>query len=463
MDRRSRPSPQLIVAANRLPVKRLDDGTWETSPGGLVSALAPVLREREGSVWVGWAGDTESAPDPFGHDGLQLHPVELSANELDQYYEGFSNASLWPLYHDAIAQPEYHRSWWEAYVRVNHRFADTILEIAEPGATVWVHDYQLQLVPAMLREAEPDLHIGFFLHTPFPARELFLRLPWRTQVVEGLLGADLVGFQTKVMAHNFRYVAPRVSYALVRGSSLVHGDRTTVAKTFPIGIEHRRFVDAAERPDILADIEGLRDSVGHAQTVLLGVDRLDYTKGIERRLQAYRELLADGRLDPAKTVMIQIAEPSRSNVNMYPEIRAMVEQLVGEINGEFATVDRPAIIYLHRSHNFDELMAMYRLADVMLVTPFRDGMNLVAKEFVATRVDNTGSLVLSEFAGAANELKGAVLVNPYDIEGLKRAIAEAVYMPLAEQHNRMSSMRKVVARNNAHRWATSFLDVLEST
>ncbi|MGI9602144.1 MAG: alpha,alpha-trehalose-phosphate synthase (UDP-forming) [Acidimicrobiales bacterium] len=466
MERRSTATPQLIVAANRLPVRRVeghDGSSWETSPGGLVSALAPVLRERDEAVWVGWAGDTGPAPEPFSLDELDLHPIGLSAANMQQYYEGFSNASLWPLYHDAIAAPEYHRTWWEAYVRVNHRFADAILDIAKPGATVWIHDYQLQLVPAMLREVLPDLRIGFFLHIPFPARELFLRLPWRTQIVEGLLGADLIGFQTKVMAHNFRYVAPRVSYALVQGSSIVHGDHTTVAKTFPIGIEHRRFIEAAQRPDILADIERLRDSIGHPETVLLGVDRLDYTKGIERRLVAYRELLAEGRLDPASTVMIQIAEPSRSNVNGYSEIRATVEQLVGEINGQFATMERPAVHYLHRSHNFDELMAMYRLADVMLVTPFRDGMNLVAKEFVATRVDDTGALVLSEFAGASNELKGALLVNPYDVEGLKNAIAAAASMSPAEQQTRMSSMRKVVSRNNAHRWATSFLEVLEAT
>ncbi|MDH4171850.1 MAG: trehalose-6-phosphate synthase, partial [Acidimicrobiia bacterium] len=256
----------------------------------------------------------------------------------------------------------------------------------------------------------------------------------------------------------------RLSYGLVTGASIVHGDRTTVAKTFPIGIDHRRFIDAAERPDILADIERLRDSIGHPDKVLLGVDRLDYTKGIERRLMAYRELLSEGRLNAASTVMIQIAEPSRSNVLGYAEIRAQVEQLVGEINGQFATMERPAIHYLHRSHNFDELMAMYRLADVMVVTPYRDGMNLVAKEFVATRVDDTGSLVLSEFTGASNELKvGALLVNPYDVEGLKDAIAYAVAMPADEQRQRMSAMRKIVARNNAQRWASSFLDVLEAT
>ncbi|MDH4169913.1 MAG: trehalose-6-phosphate synthase, partial [Acidimicrobiia bacterium] len=207
MNGRSGSRPQLIVAANRLPVRRVEtpDGSrWETSPGGLVSALAPVLRERDDAVWVGWAGNTGPAPEPFTIDGFDLHPIGLSAANIQQYYEGFANGSLWPLYHDAIAQPEYHRTWWEAYVRVNHRFADAIADIAQPDATVWIHDYQLQLVPAMLRQRMPDLHIGFFLHIPFPARELFLRLPWRTQIVEGLLGADLVGFQSKVMAHNFR-------------------------------------------------------------------------------------------------------------------------------------------------------------------------------------------------------------------------------------------------------------------
>ncbi len=457
----------LIVVANRLPVRRvstIDGSEWITSPGGLVSALAPTMTERGNATWVGWAGTAGRAPEPFTHEGIRLVPIELSRAEVQQYYEGFSNSTLWPLYHDAIAQPEYHRTWWDAYVKVNRRFADTVLDIADKDATVWVHDYQLQLVPGMLRQAMPDLRIGFFFHTPFPARELFLRLPWRAQIVRALLGADLIGFQTEVMAHNFRHVVPRFLDDVssdIDDEVISWAGRSTVAQRHPIGIDYDRFATAASSPETASAVDTLQEALNHPRTVLLGVDRLDYTKGIERRLRAYSELLDEDRVSADDTVLIQIAEPSRTNVNGYAEIRAEVEQLVGEINGTHGTMTRPAVHYMHRSHAFEELIAMYRLADVMLVTPFRDGMNLVAKEYVATRFDDTGVLVLSEFAGAAHELPQSVLVNPYDIDGLKEAIEFAVSMDRGEQRNRMSAMRTAVATNTAQHWARTFIEELE--
>ncbi len=457
---------QLIVVANRLPVRNVSDRDgqrWVSSPGGLVSALAPVMTSRPNASWVGWSGAAGRAPDPFVHDDISLYPVELSRADVQLHYEGFSNGTLWPLYHDAIAEPEYHRTWWDAYVKVNRRFADAVLEIAEPDATVWVHDYQLQLVPGMLREALPDLRIGFFLHTPWPARELFLRLPWREQIVRGLLGSSLIGFQTEVMAHNFRHVVPR----LVDGSEITDdivtvAGRPTVCKRHPIGIDVERFSAAATEPATSTAVEALRGKLHQPRTVLLGVDRLDYTKGIAQRLRAYGELLDEDRLSAEDTVLIQIAEPSRTNVNGYADIRSEVEQVVGEINGNYGTMIRPAVHYLHRSHDFDELIALYRLADVMLVTPFRDGMNLVAKEYVATRFDDTGVLVLSEFAGAVHELEQSVQVNPYDTDGLKEAIEHAVLMRPDEQSARMSAMRQTVAASTAHTWASSFLAELEA-
>ena len=397
MNGRSGSRPQLIVAANRLPVRRVEtpDGSrWETSPGGLVSALAPVLRERDDAVWVGWAGNTGPAPEPFTIDGLDLHPIGLSAANIQQYYEGFSNGTLWPLYHDAIAQPEYHRTWWDAYVQVNHRFADAIADHRRTGR----HGVGPRLsAPAGVRRCSgrilPDLRIGFFLHIPFPARELFLRLPWRTQIVDGLLGADLIGFQSKVMAHNFRYTVPRVCLTPSVTGAVDHARRPNHGSpsTFPIGIDyaplHRRG-------------RATRHPGRHRATARLPRPPRQGAAGCRPpRLHQGHRAPADGlpasssyegRLNAASTVMIQIAEPSRSNVIGYAEIRAQVEQLVGEINGQLATMERPAVHYLHRSHNFDELMALYRLADVMVVTPFRDGMNLVAKEYVATRVDDTG-------------------------------------------------------------------------
>jgi trehalose 6-phosphate synthase len=460
-------SADLVIVANRLPVDRVDnpDGTstWRRSPGGLVSALEPVMRANDGA-WIGWPGGTDTELDPFVEDGLSLVPVALSASEVEEFYEGFSNATLWPLYHDVIGQPEYHRTWWDAYVKVNRRFADAIVSIADPDATVWVHDYQLQLVPGMLRQILPDVRIGFFFHTPFPAREIFLRLPWRTQVMRALLAADLIGFQTEVMAHNFRHTAPRaVPDAEHHGESenIVLNGHTARTRTRPIGIDYDRFANASTSSETSERVETLRTTLGHPRKVLLGVDRLDYTKGIDVRLRAFGELLDEDRISADDVVMIQVAEPSRSNVNGYAEVRAEVERQVGEINGSHGTMERPAIHYLHRSHDFDELMALYRLADVMVVTPFRDGMNLVVKEYVATRHDLTGAVVLSEFAGAAHELSQAVLVNPYDIDGLKEALEWAVVMPPDDQRIRMTSMREAVAVNSAQYWASSFIAEIE--
>lgn len=458
------PARQLIVVANRLPVRQVGDGDeqrYEMSPGGLVSGLTPVLATRPQTTWIGWIGEPGPAPPPFTHDTIDLLPVGLDERDITDYYEGFSNGTLWPLYHDAISPPDYHRHWWERYVDVNHRFAHAVLDVAEPDATVWIHDYQLQLVPGMLREARPDLRIGFFLHTPFPAREIFMRLPWRRQVAKGLLGADLIGFQTRTTAANFRNTVPRVCDASSSGTTVTYGGRRVAVVHHPIGIDFDRFDRAAADREVTERADKVRETLGQPRTVLLGVDRLDYTKGIDRRLQAYRELLAEGRLDPETTVLVQIAEPSRSNVNYYAEIRHQVEQLVGEINGDHGSMGRPVIHYLHQGQPFEDLIALYRLADVMLVTPFRDGMNLVAKEYVASRGDRRGVLVLSEFAGAAHQLTHAVQVNPYDIDGVKGAIEAAAAMAPEEQASRMTAMRRVVRRSSAQEWADGFLRHLE--
>jgi trehalose 6-phosphate synthase len=456
----------LVVVANRLPVRRVErDGVdqWASSPGGLVTALEPVIGTYSNAAWVGWAGAAGAVPPPFDHDGMRLHPVALSRGELQLYYDGFSNGTLWPLYHDVVAPPEYHRTWWDAYVTVNRRFADAAMEIAAKGATVWVHDYQLQLVPGMLRKQRPDLHIGFFLHIPFPPREIFIRLPWRAQIIEGLLGADLIGVQSPIGADNFRRAARRATGAVSVGRSLMLDGRVTAVDSFPIGIDFEFVNNLAATPEIEEKAAELRRTLSSPQTLLLGVDRLDYTKGIEARLRAYRELLEEDRLSADSCAMIQIAEPSRSNITQYADIRSDIERLAGEINGNFATMGRPAIHYLHQSQGSSDLAAMYRAADVMLVTPLRDGMNLVAKEYVASRIDNTGVLVLSEFAGAANELSQALLVNPHDIEGLKDQIEAAVKLPDEDAARRMRSMRRTVKRHDARRWATRFLEVLHES
>src|ERR671933_340018 len=424
---RERGDGPVVVVANRLPVDAITgpDGTtrWQRSPGGLVTALEPFVAGL-GGAWVGWSGSAGEAPEPFESGGMSLLPVPLSEEEVDRYYEGFSNASLWPLYHDVVEKPEYHRTWWDTYVQVNKRFADRAAEVAGEGAIVWVHDYQLQLVPALLRQRRPDLTIGFFLHIPFPPYELFTQLPWRSAIVEGLLGADLVGFQRPNAAANF--------------------------------------VLLARSPEVLSRAEEIRKELGNPDKIILGVDRLDYTKGISLRLEAFEELLEDGAITAPDTVLVQVATPSRERVEHYVHMRETIEQQVGHINGVFGSIAGPAVHYFNQSMPREELAALYRAADVMLVTPYRDGMNLVAKEYVAARGDLGGALVLSEFAGAAAELKHAFLVNPHDIAGVKAQLVRALRQEPADGARRMRAMRRYLFKHDLEHWASSFFDVLRA-
>jgi trehalose 6-phosphate synthase len=454
-----------VVVANRLPVDLVvdEDGgrSWKGSPGGLVTALEPMLREH-GGAWVGWPGVPDVDVEPLEHDGLLLHPVRLSGREIAEYYEGFSNATLWPLYHDVIVAPVYDRTSWQTFARVNQRFAEAVAVVAAPGATVWIQDYQLQLVPGQLRELRPDLRIGFFLHIPFPPTELFMQLPWRTQIVDGLLGADLVGFHTPGGARNFRWLATRLSGAEATGRTgeLSYHARTVKVGAFPISIDSAALDTLARSPATQTEATRIRESLGNPENVILGVDRLDYTKGINLRLRAFHELLTDGRIDATDTVMVQLATPSRERVEHYQRMRDDIELTVGRINGEFARVGHPAVHYLHQGLPREELAAFYLAADVMLVTPLRDGMNLVAKEYVACRYDLSGALVLSEFTGAAIELSGAYVVNPHDLDGVKNSLFEALTVRPEDGRRRMRTLRRRVLTHDVDRWARSFLDAL---
>jgi trehalose 6-phosphate synthase len=454
-----------VVVANRLPVdlEKLPDGTqrWKRSPGGLVTALEPMLRSRDGA-WVGWPGLADADVGPLVEEGLHLHPVRLSLEEVENYYEGFSNSTLWPLYHDVVAAPAFHRHWWQAYVRVNQRFAEAVAEVAAEGATVWVQDYQLQLLPAALRTLRPDLRIGFFLHIPFPPTELFMQLPWRTRIVEGLLGADLVGFHTPGGARNFRWLATRIAGATPghgRNEVVLNG-RTVKLGAFPISIDSAALDKIARTPEVYERAKQIRGDLGNPRRIILGVDRLDYTKGIDVRLRAFEELLEEGRVTADDTVMIQLATPSRERVEHYQKMRNDIEQAVGRINGEYSRVGHPAVHYLHQSLPREELVAFFVATDVMLVTPLRDGMNLVAKEYVACRHDEGGALVLSEFAGAAYELKDALLVNPHDTDGVKNALYAALRLAPEEARRRMRALRRQVLNNDVDKWARSFLEAL---
>ena len=455
-----------VVVANRLPVDRIElpDGTsaWRRSPGGLVTALAPVMQRHHGA-WIGWTGGVDEKLDPFDEGGMHLVPVTLSAEDIELYYEGFSNATLWPLYHDVIVPPEFHREWWESYVAVNRRFAEAAAEAADEGADVWVHDYQLQLVPAMLRRLRPDVRIGFFLHIPFPPTELFAQMPWRRQILDGLMGADLVGFQRPGAASNFARLARNRMGLRTRGDRIhLPDDRIVRAKAFPISIDVGELEQLARQPETEARAREIREEVGNPAHILLGVDRLDYTKGIRQRMRAFGELLDEGRVSVDDAVFVQVATPSRERVEQYRVLRDEIELLVGRINGEHGRIGTPAINYLHTSYSRTEMAALFRAADVAVVTPLRDGMNLVAKEYVACRYDDTGALVLSEFAGAADEFRQAFLVNPHDINGMKDTIVDAMNTDDRQLGRRMKAMRKHLAAHDVNVWAASFLKALHA-
>ncbi len=463
---RRKHASDIVVVANRLPVDRVvsEDGevSWRPSPGGLVSALEPVMRRNHGA-WIGWPGDTGEDMEPFEDDGLTLVPVGLTEQEHREFYEGFSNATLWPLYHDVVAKPSFHREWWDSYVTVNQRFADTTARYAAKNGLVWVQDYQLQLVPAMLRELRPDLRIGFYLHIPFPPAELFSQLPWRRQILEGLLGADLVGFQLPGAAQNFvRLVRQRVGHKTHRDAVYLPDGRVVNARAFPISIDFQGFEKLARSKSVSARAEQIRRDLGNPKKLFLGVDRLDYTKGIYARLRAFSELIADGHFTVEDAVFVQVATPSRERVDQYRILRDDIDRLVGRINGDLGRIGRPAISYLHSSFPRQEMAALYRASDIMVVTPFRDGMNLVAKEYVACRFGDDGALVLSEFAGAAEELRQAYLVNPYDINGMKATMLEAYQAEPKEVTRRMKAMRRTVAENDVGHWASAFLEELSS-
>ncbi|HEY5683920.1 MAG TPA: trehalose-6-phosphate synthase [Acidimicrobiia bacterium] len=451
----------LTVVANRLPV-RFDEakGEWEPSPGGLVAALAPVLRERSGR-WVGWVGSPDRQDQPFETDGFLNVPVPLSSLEVEDYYEGFCNGTVWPLYHDAIRPVEMHRHWWRLYQEINRRFADVAASTLRPGESVWVQDYQLQLVPRMIRDRREDVRIGFFLHIPFPPPEIFSRLPWRRQIIEGLLGADVVAFHTRRDVLNFARSAREHAEITGPAHRLSVGDRTVRVESVPISIDYESYAGPAAGPDVTEAARRVRLDLGDPDFVMLGVDRLDYTKGIDIRLRAFETLLERRPDLHGRVVMVQLAVPSREAVGEYQLIRDDVERLVGRINGAYGRTEWVPVHYRYRSLPREELIAHYRAADVLAVTPLRDGMNLVAKEYVACRVDDNGALVLSEFAGAAEQLTAAIIVNPYDVDALADALGRAVDMNAVEQRRRMTALRRGVRRSNVYAWAHECLAAID--
>lgn len=456
---------KLVVVANRGPYRLQGSGSnkrWVRSSGGLVTALDPVLRGR-GGMWVsGREGEGKSVPEGPPEHAYQLPDVELSRADQRGFYLGVSNAVLWPMLHSFPPTIRIAEAPWRNYISANQAFADVTLEASRPNDLVWVQDYHLMLVPGMLRAKRSKARIGWFCHVPWPSIELFSILPWRRSILEGLLGADLLGFHTEQFAHNFCRCVERLTDHEVDMDrrTIDVGGRTVRAVAAPIGIPVGELQTMAAEPEVLNKLAHLRKAAG-GRRIVLGVDRLDYTKGIPERIFAYEHFLRSHRQARHRYMFVQVMVPSRQNVRAYAQLKDEVDRLVGDINGRFSSTGREAISYMFRNLDQLTLYAHYRAADVALVTPLRDGMNLVAQEYVASRLDDDGALVLSEFAGAASYLHGAILVNPYDVESISKKLQYALDMSEEEQSRRMRNMRQEVHKLDVHHWADHYLQMLE--
>jgi alpha,alpha-trehalose-phosphate synthase [UDP-forming] len=460
----ARKSRKLVVVSNRGPYRH--EGArgrerWVRAAGGLVTALDPVLQKR-GGVWVSAkpAKDFDSVTVPAPHLAYDLAHVALKRAEQRGFYEGVSNAVLWPLLHGFEPTIQVGEAPWSSYANANEQFADTALSTSEASDLIWVQDYHLMLVPSMVRTKRPNARIGWFCHIPWPPPDTFGTLPWREDILEGLLGADILGFHLPEYAEHFRQCVERfTAHRVSRGTIQCRGRKVkTIAA--PIGIPVDDLQALAIDPDVEREVERIRQAMANRR-LILGVDRLDYTKGIPERLASFERLLRRDKAARTRYALIQIMVPSRTDIKAYADLKEEIDRMVGDINGRYAETGRVPIHYLYRNLSQRALFAHYRAADVALVTPLRDGMNLVAHEYAAARTDEDGVLILSEFAGAAKHLKGAVLVNPYDVESTTDAIHRALTMKASEKRKRMRSMRAAVMRLDVHRWADGYIAALE--
>jgi trehalose 6-phosphate synthase len=466
---------RLIIASNRLPVSiERQGGRVEVKPatGGLVTALVPVLRQR-GGVWIGWSGATGPADDlaPLlraagRKSGYGLRGVALDEREVAGYYRGFANEILWPLFHDLPGRCNFQPAYWGPFAQVNARFAATIERAWQAGDLVWVHDYHLMLVGRFLREGGFPGRTAFFLHIPFPPPDIFRKLPWRKPLLEALLAYDLLGFQTGGDRRRFlecvRQLLPEARPRIRPHGEPAAPGREVRVGAFPISIDVGTFARQARSPEVERETERIRRAL-LGRKLVLGLDRLDYSKGIPQRLRAFAAALEAEPALRGRVSLLQVVVPSRTRVAEYRDFKAEIDQLVGTLNGRYAETGWTPIQYRYRSLSREQLLAHYRAADVAFVTPLKDGMNLVAKEYCAARVDGDGVLVLSEFAGAAVELKsGALLVNPYDEQGTAEALCHALSMEEAERRARMARMRDHLAAHDVFGWVDSFLEGLDA-
>ena len=467
---------RLIIVSNRMPVTvSIENGKMIQGPsaGGLVSAMSAFLDRRKAenvghseTVWVGWPGNS-IAPEYQSMVRSELNeqhgcePVFLEESVMDKFYLGFCNKTVWPLFHYFPSNTVYEEPMWEVYEEVNQRFCDYIAEMLRPGDVVWIHDYHFMLLPALIRERCPDNSIGFFLHIPFPAYEVFRMLPrkWASALVEGLLGADVIGFHTIDYVRHFLISVLRLTGHQHQIGRILYQGREIRVDAFPIGIDYDRYHGMASSGKVRREAELIRRKLVR-QKAILSVDRLDYTKGIAKRLRAYELFLESHPEWHQKVIMLLLVVPSRIGVDRYQDMRREIDELVGRINGRFGDIGWAPIAYLYKNLGLQALSALYSAADVALVTPLRDGMNLVAKEFVASRIRDSGVLILSEMAGAARELQEALIVNPNSSEEMADALQQALTMPETEQAARIVAMRDSVKKYDVHRWGRLFLRAL---
>jgi len=459
---------RLFVIANRLPfstTKRAGEFRFRPSPGGLATGLSSLPESYE-HLWIGWPGITSEKLTAEDKDQIReklaagnCRPVFLSKKQIEHYYLGFSNKTIWPLFHYFPVRTVFEDRFWKTYKQVNQTFCDDVMEIVKPGDYIWIHDYQLMLLPQLLREKLPELEIGFFLHIPWPSFELFRLLPWREEILDGLLGADLIGFHTYDYVRHFLSSVCRIAGLEHSLGKISIGDRVAKVDAFPMGIDYDKYSKATKAAGVQREIDRTLAEVGKRK-IILSIDRLDYTKGIIQRLEAFDLFLSQNPEYKGKVTLIMVAVPSRTSVEDYKTLRNRLEQLVGRVNGEHGALGWVPVWYLYRFLPFTKLAALYNVADVALVTPLRDGMNLIAKEFIATKTDGKGVLILSEMTGAASELGEALIVNANNKGAIVQAIKEALEMPMFEQIERNRLMQERLVRYDVTRWASDFLNAL---
>lgn len=455
-----------IIIANRLPVKieKVENSfNIIRSEGGLATGLGSLESDSE-IYWVGWPGIFTEDEDEKREildklHSMNFHPVFLSADHIEKYYEGYSNSIIWPLCHYFFSFVQYRADYWEAYQEVNTLFCNEALQFIENDDIVWVQDYQLMLLPKKIRDKKPNTNIGYFHHIPFPSYELFRVLPEREEILEGMLGADLIGFHTHDYMRHFISAIYRVLNLNCNLDEVSLNNRIVHIDAFPMGINYEQYNNAPNLPEVKEKSELLKQSLGQ-RDIILSVDRLDYSKGILHRLYGFEQFLKNNPEYHEKVSLAMIVVPSRDSVNNYAELKNHIDQLIGEINGKYSKLGWNPIYYFYRSFSFVELIAMYDIAQIALVTPLRDGMNLVAKEYLATKCNNPGVLILSEMAGAATELQDAIIINPNDTNQIENAILIALNMPEKEKTDRLNKMQKRISRQDVKRWANDFVDEL---